>query len=259
MNKRLVMIVLISVILSFLGLALSEAEESGLESIFRAGNAYYEKAEYQKAIAEYRKIISGGYESGPLYYNLANAYFKSGELGEAILNYKRAAGIMPRDADLRANYRFARAMVRGKPSSEKDMTIWRPARVFASYFTVNELTWLASALYLFILVSLALAVVRPGMGRYFTTVFVLLFVVMTLTVLVIWRKAEYRRNGAVVVVPEAGVLFGPFDTATKFFSLYEGTPVNVLAEKDDWCKVKRSDGNVGWVKKDEIEKVMGDV
>ncbi len=258
MNKRIALMIAVNVILSFFGTGLSAAEDAELENIFREGNAYYEKAEYQKAIAEYRKIVSRGYESGPLYYNLANAYFKSGELGKAMLNYKRAAGIMPRDADLRANYRFARAMVRGKPVPEKTITAWRPVRIFASHFTVDELTWMASALYLFILVFLALAVIRPGTGRYFVSASVVLFVLMVLTVLVVWKKAEYRNNGAVVVVPEANALFGPFDSATKFFSLHEGAPVTVLAEKDEWCKIKRPDGNVGWVKKGEVERMMGD-
>ena len=62
-----------------------------------------------------------------------------------------------------------------------------------------------------------------------------------------------QAKGLVVMVPETFAFFGPFDSATKFFTLYEGMPVEVLKSKDDWYKVKRQDGKSGWIKKDKIQ------
>ena len=54
---------------------------------WEAGNKAYIDGNYEKAIEEYNAIIDGGEYSMELYYNLANAYFKQGEMGKAILYY----------------------------------------------------------------------------------------------------------------------------------------------------------------------------
>jgi len=56
-----------------------------------------------------------------------------------------------------------------------------------------------------------------------------------------------------VVVPRTEVFYGPFESATKFFSLQEGMKARVVNEKEDWYKVKRDDGKSGWIKKDTLE------
>ncbi len=225
------------------------------ERLFGRGNDYYEKGEYDKAAEEYGKVLAEGYESGPLYFNLGNAYFKDGKLGEAILNYKRAKRLMPRDADLNANLRFARAKVKGGQLRAKGIWKWRPLRMYAGNLTVNELLWLSSGMYLFIVVLLFMSVVFAGKRRFLTSVAVLAAVMVLLNSAVAFRKINVERKMAVVVVPSVDAKFGPFETATKFFNLDEGMIVLVVAKKDDWRKVERSDGKTGWVKANEVEKV----
>ena len=133
--------------------------------LFTQANTYYENGEYDKAIAEYDKIIASGRVSANLYYNLAGAYFKSGELGEAILNYRRALSLEPRDADINANYRFARAMVQGKIPEEKGFWSWRGFKLYSRNFTVNEMTLLTAFAYIIILIVLALGIVLPQFKR----------------------------------------------------------------------------------------------
>jgi tetratricopeptide (TPR) repeat protein len=254
-------LIFLGVTISVAGFAQAETDDLSKvspERLFSRGNDYYEKGDYLKAIGEYGKIIVGGYESGPLYYNLANAYFKAGKLGRAVLNYERADFIMPRDGDLKANYKFANALVKEKPVPEKGIWGWRPVRIYSDNLTVNEITWLSSFLFMLILLSLVGSILRPNLGKRFFAAVIAGSLLIAFNILVIWKKADNIKTGAIVVVPQAEALFGPFDTATKFFALPEGAPVKVLAEKDDWCKVKRLDGNVGWVKKSEIERVMGD-
>jgi len=51
-------------------------------------------------ISRYESVINNGYESGEVYFNLGNAYFKSGKLQYAILNYERAKKIISNDDDV---------------------------------------------------------------------------------------------------------------------------------------------------------------
>ncbi|MGB2601513.1 MAG: SH3 domain-containing protein [Candidatus Omnitrophota bacterium] len=257
MNKRVALKVLICAVLVFCCAGISYAEDgtASPERLFGRGNDYYEKGEYQQAIAEYQKILDSGYVSGTLYYNMGDAYFKLGELGEAILNYERAMCIIPRDADLKANYKFAKANVVERPVSRKGIWGWRVLKMYSGNFTVNELTMLASVAYILGLILLFFAVSRPRVSGYLSALVVCLFLFTVFNVSVIWEKANNIKTGAVAIVPKADAFFGPFDTATKFFTLNEGVNVNIMKLKDDWVKIRRADGKIGWVKESEIQKI----
>ncbi|MFQ5952266.1 MAG: tetratricopeptide repeat protein [Candidatus Omnitrophota bacterium] len=252
--RRKVFIVVISA--AVFGLAVScyaQEEASKLGRFFYMGNDYYEKGEYLKAIDEYNKVITAGYESGALYYNLGNAYFRSGALGKAILNYERAERFILRDADLRANYRFARAKISGKVLEKKGIWNWRPLRLYSENFTINELLWLTTGIYILVIILLTIAVQSPGIARRIFIVVLLFFLLGIWNSLIIWHKVRGIGRDAVVILPQVESRYGPFDSATKFFKLYEGIKVRVLKDKADWDKIERADGKVGWVKKGAIE------
>ena len=80
---------------------------------FYQANTYYSMEKYNKAIEAYEEALNSGFESGNLYYNLANSYFKNGRLGEAILNYEKAMRLIPRDSDLKLNYEYAKSFIKG--------------------------------------------------------------------------------------------------------------------------------------------------
>ncbi len=61
-------------------------------------------------------ILADGFRSGAVYYNLGNAYFRSGEFGRVILAYRKAKQYRPRDPYLTANLRQALAAAPGRLS-----------------------------------------------------------------------------------------------------------------------------------------------
>jgi tetratricopeptide (TPR) repeat protein len=81
-------------------------KDAWVENFFIANQAYKENR-FQDAIDGYKQIIDSGHKNGHLYYNLGNAYFRMNELGKAILCYERARLLIPRDADLNFNLRYA--------------------------------------------------------------------------------------------------------------------------------------------------------
>ena len=58
-----------------------------------------------------------------------------------------------------------------------------------------------------------------------------------------------------MTVSKAEALFGPFDSATKFFTLHEGMGVTILSSKNGWYKVRRADGKAGWIYEDGVERI----
>ena len=76
------------------------------------GNKAYIEGNYDKAIDEYQAILEGGEYSMKLYYNLANAYFKTGAIGKSILYYNKALRIAPSQEDIRHNLAIAEAQTK---------------------------------------------------------------------------------------------------------------------------------------------------
>jgi len=255
LGKRILFFVIFILQTLFL-FAIADAKEPyALQKFFFEGNGYYENGKYADAAAAYEKIIDDGYANGAVCYNLAGAYFKAGDLGRAILNYERAKYFMPRGADLTQNYRFARRKMKRTVSPRKEMWLWKPVRIYSSFFTVRELMWIASGMYFLILIVIAAGVIFPKMRRHRLIPIIALIAGILFTSFCVVVKAKEISSAAVVMVSETSAFFGPFDSATKFFTLYEGMPVEVLKSKDDWLKVRRRDGKSGWIKEDKVQLV----
>ncbi|MFH1799203.1 MAG: SH3 domain-containing protein [Candidatus Omnitrophota bacterium] len=255
--KRTRVLLTVSALIFLRAACLCSAEnESVSQDAFASANEYYKKAEYEKAIIEYKKVLDKGYESEPLYYNMGNTYYKIGKLGEAILNYERAECLMPRDADLASNYGFARASIKaGLIPEKKGIWSWRPLNLYVNNFSVNELCRIASGAYVLVILLFVTAVVRGKSGPRQLVAIVLLIIFALLSAGSVYYKAARIKRAGVAITHDTEVLFGPFDSATKFFTLQEGMCVEILSEKDDWYKIRRVDGKVGWVKKPAVEKI----
>ncbi|NQT23211.1 MAG: tetratricopeptide repeat protein, partial [Candidatus Omnitrophica bacterium] len=225
------------------------------KGIFYKANDFYEKAKYDDAIREYKKLLERGLEDGNLYYNLGNAYFKKGELGEAIVNYERAKRLIPRDRDLEANYKHAGSLVKGKGAPFKKIWILRLLDNFFNSFTLNTMTIMISLLYLAIALTIIVGVVLriPRMQK--VLVLVILGGLFLVNAVFLRNRISLLNKEAIAIKEKADVRFGPFQRATTHFTLYEGTKVEVLSRKDEWAKVRRPDGKVGWVKSDTLEMI----
>ena len=90
----------------------SAAYASDPDKLWDQANTAYINNDFPTAISLYETILSSGRQSGKLYYNLANAYFKEQEIGRAILNYNRALRLNPGNEDIRYNLQVAEKMTK---------------------------------------------------------------------------------------------------------------------------------------------------
>ena len=72
------------------------------------------------------------------HYNLGNACFKAGRLGEAVLWYERALRLAPRDADIRANLHYVEQLRLDKVSEAVGPARWLEELYF--FPTLDELS-----------------------------------------------------------------------------------------------------------------------
>ncbi len=217
------------------------------EYTFYKGNTQYKNGRYDEAITEYLRLLDQGLESGNLYFNLANSYFKKGELGMAILNFERAKRLIPGDSDLKANYWFALSNVYQAGSAAEMPMMKRIFNLFNG-FTIDSLTITLSLLYIIAILLFIIRILYPNTRR-FALIAILVSVLLFLPGSVsLYQKISLLGKEAVIVSELAEAQFEPIDNATTHFTLYEGMKVTVTQSKVDWVKVKRPDGKTGWIR-----------
>ncbi len=95
-----------------------------LKDLANEADTAYKDGKYDQSVNLYSNIISSGFSSGQLYYNLGNSYFKSGRLGPSILMYERAVQLMPHSDDVRHNLEFARSRTLDRIDQPPRLLIW---------------------------------------------------------------------------------------------------------------------------------------
>ena len=228
---------------------------SDAAGVFASGNMAYESGNYEKAVEEYGSLAGKGLESGPLYYNLGNAYVKNGKIGKGILFYEKARQLMPRDGDLLANLRYARSKMKRHDIPVKRPVILRWLDGAMSYITVRQAVFTAFFLYYGITALLIITkvfkktVINPTLPMLIMSFF------LAIILIALPQKFRDTERGAITISRITDVRLEPSDTSEPAFPLYEGMKVYILRQKGDWFKVKRADGKVGWISAPHIETI----
>ena len=229
-----------------------ESEKGAPLHLFYRGNTFYEEGRYDKAIAEYEKLLAQGFESGNLYFNLANSYYKQDKPGKAVLNYERAKRLIPRDGDLKANEKFARSGITASSSGQSG-PFWGRVSGKMDNFTINETTIFISLVYICLMVLLLILIFMPRFRKYVYSGIIIALFVLGLASYSLYSRISLLDKEAVIITAGAEARFEPFDNATIHFTLPEGTKITVIQAKKEWTKIKRPDGKIGWIRAETSE------
>lgn len=237
----------------------TELEAPSDEVLWDRANTAYINSDFASAIRIYEEMLTDGRRSAKLYYNLANAYFKRDELGQAILNYHRALRLAPNDEDARYNLSVAEART-------KDTIDRIPEFFLAAWFDslaglMSSTAWtilsLVALVALFVLLMLFLLAQRLLLRKvgFYGTIGLLLVFMLTTWMALEQRTAQLNTTEAVVMSSSAAVKSSPDRAATDLFVLHEGTVVEVTNRLGDWCEVVIADGKKGWTEGRKIETI----
>lgn len=219
-----------------------------VEMKFDAANRLYAQNKFSEAAAAYDQIITNGTISSVLYFNLGNAHFKAGQLGQAIAAYRQAERLTPRDPDVRANLRFALNRVQGPTLKNTAGQRW------LGTLSLNEWTLLGFA---GIWLTLGLLIVRqikpvlvPALKSWTWLSVAGTTVLFICLVLALPQNTPGRM--AIVTVTDATVRNSPLDEAPGSFTAHDGAELRVLDHKDDWLQVTDDAQRFGWVKRSSV-------
>ncbi|MDP4275493.1 MAG: tetratricopeptide repeat protein, partial [Bacteroidota bacterium] len=146
--------------------------------LIRAGNDYYKKGDYQKAIVSYEGVLHNGYESAELYFNLGNAYYKTGKIAPAVLNYERAKRLNPTDDEIKFNLELARNHTVDKIILVPDFFLKRWYNALSETLSSNAWAYFCIISFFFFLVTFVLYLFawKAGIKKLSFWISLLLFV-----------------------------------------------------------------------------------
>ncbi len=218
-------------------------------ALFEKAQAAYVEADYAAAERAYRTLIAQGHSTSEVWYNLGNTLFHGGRLGEAVLNYRRAWLLAPRDADSLANLHLA--------AQRTGATLPTPGwwSRYAHEASASEWRFIMLAGYWVLLVAALVAVLAPALRRFAKPVITAAALAVGLGAAgwSYWRT-WHRQPEAVVLHGEQTARYEPRASATPYFSLPEASIVRIEDTFDAWMKVAAA-GKSGWIKRSAVEPV----
>lgn len=226
---------------------------------FEAANAAYQKGDYPVAIDNYEQVLKTGNFSDEVYYNLGNAYFKTNQIGKAILNYERAALITPRDEDVKFNLDIANAKKKDDLGTVGKFFVtewWQGLHKLFSSGIWGGLTllslWAGIAGFILWLFGESRDHKKQGFigGIVLTLLSILLYFVTS-------SQATFENNSgqAIVLVNKVALKNGPDKISSDVLEIHEGLKVELLDQIGDWYKVKLSNGDQGWLPTNSLEEI----
>ena len=232
----------------------------GAQAVTKAeADSAYAQGHYQQAINDYQALLKQG-ASADLYYNLGNAYYRSENITQAVLNYERALLLSPGDRDIRFNLQLARSKTIDKivPESEMFFITWYHALV--NLMSVDG--WARTAIFslaLVIVLSLVYLFSQPVWLRkigFFGGITLLVVFVLANVFASQQKQSLIHRKGAIVMSPSVTVKSTPAANGTDLFILHEGTKVTITdGSMRDWKEIRLADGKEGWIESKKIELI----
>ena len=262
-----VFIIAVATIGAYSGYAQESTREA--EAEWQRGIEAYSAKEYAVAKEAFERVEAMGYLSADLYYNLANTYLKlgeqhdkrysEGELGRAILNYRRALKLDPTMDDARYNLDIVHDYTNDtEPIPHGVMgSMWLAMSGIMSSngWSLTSILSLVSALVMimFYLLSSLIALRKVA---FFSSIALFFIFVLSTAFAISQRRAMGQSSEAVILCDDiSSVHASPDNTSKVIRQPSQGVSVKILRTHGDWSEIEFVDGEKGWIPSKSVELV----
>ncbi len=245
--------------LSILTCTSVRAKNNSFRPILDSAFLYYKNGNYLKALELYHHIENKGYASANMYYNMGNAYFRSHQIAKAILYYERAKLLKPNDPDINHNLKFANTFITDKINELPEPFYITWFRYFTNLIPPNSWAWIALALFLALMILIYINFLSTSLfvTKIIKTIAAFLFVFWLICI--VSAYSTYKRTTthkyAIIISETIETKSSPDENSTSLFVLHEGTKVYIKEVFEDWVEIRIADGNTGWVKEKDLERI----
>lgn len=184
----------------------------------------------------YEQILASGFKNGQIYYNLGNAYYRQGKLGNAILNYRKSQKLMPRNEDLKANLKLVKAEVKDREKKNDVPRVIHALLFWYFMLNVNEATVLAMSFYLIFSASVLLLIFfRASWLKKLCIAFGICLILTTVSLVI--KICPHQGVEGVIIAETCKLRYGPGEEYETKLEIHEGTEILIEQETKNWLKV----------------------
>jgi len=227
--------------------------------VLQKANENYTKEQFKQAIDGYNQILMTNMESPEVYFNLGNAYYKTGQYTLAILNYERAKLLAPDDEDITFNLQVANQKVVDSIQELPGIFVVRWWNSLVNSQTTD--TWAVLSVFSFI-------VFLTMLGFYFfaktsevkritfwSGCFLIVFTIFSWSFAAKQKSRLVDHTYAIVMQPTVTVKSSPSEKGTNLFVVHEGIKVKITDKLGEWVEIRLADGNKGWLLTESVERI----
>ncbi|MCP4443698.1 MAG: SH3 domain-containing protein [Aureispira sp.] len=239
--------------------SLTNSQANDLATDFDAAIKQQNAGQYTEAITGYEAILATGTVSSELYNNLGLAYYQSKQLGKAIANFHRALRQESSNEDAKHNLAAAQQQIEETTVQIEDIFIVRAWNGLAGSLSANG--WGIVFLLTLCLGAGGLSLWKIGGSSqlkrkgFWAAMVIFAFSLLPL----IWglqqRSWELDSKTAIITKEKVGMREAPNLGSEEIELVYEGNAVELLDDENGWTKIRLSNGLIGWVPAQMIEKV----
>ena len=245
------------VLMMTVGIQAQDSIASGKSNI-RMANQLYSQGQFADAAKLYESELKNGV-APQLYYNLGNSYYKSDEIGMAILNYERALRLDPGYDDARYNLKIAESKIVDNVNSNPSFFVKRFVNSIIGANSSNQWSVISFVCFLITLALFFYFVFSFNRKRRKYGFFGMLFFAALFVVSLVFsgiRKDQFvKHNEAIVMSGAVTAKSSPDKSGTDLFQLHEGTKVMVKSTLSGWSEITLENGAVGWVEESTIARI----
>ena len=234
------------------------ANEALQDSIKKANKSYLEK-DFEAAIKTYNTVVSLGYSSPELYYNLGNSYCKADKIALAIVNFERALKLDPGFDDASYNIEMANKLIIDKIETVPEFFLVTWFKALIGLFSFDFWAYLSIISFASTLIFASFYFFSRKLGirkiSFFLTIVSLFFVIIMFVFAQKQYKYQIETRTAIIYESAITVKSSPSESGTDIFPLHEGTKVLLLEDVGEWTEIKIADGKQGWLKKESLLEI----
>lgn len=235
------------------------AQGQSPDSLFVQANKSYQQEDYLTALELYRDIEEKNVLSAELFYNMANAYYKTNKVAHSIYYYERALSLEPNNRDILFNLEFAKRMTLDNIEELPKSISQKFRDLVVLKFTYN--VWAIISVSFAFLFAILFLLYHFSYGtrakRIFFITSGITVILVSLSLLFSYQNYQYVTNTrtAIIFAQQTSVKSAPTKSSEVNFLLHEGTKIIILESLDNWVKIKIADGKMGWIEEENMKEL----
>jgi tetratricopeptide (TPR) repeat protein len=215
---------------------------------WKRANDEYAAGHFREAASLYQTVAKSGETSAALFYNLANAEYRLGDLGQSILNYERALALEPHHPEADANLRLVRDKARA-------LELKRNAfEQFVARGTTTRYSIAAAAAFWIAAFAIAGLILARRHSALLVTVALLAMLTLAGAVYVLYSLRSEQLL-AIITARNVDARLATADSAGTVLALPAGSEVKILSTRGDWSYAALPNDLRGWIPANSAEIV----